>query len=151
MNSKERFTAAVNRRGYDRIPVKHEGTPEINQALMGHFGLSNMEQLLRVVGDDFRYAEAVYVGPELKTFPDGSVEGYWGERYKYMEFEGGRYLEASHLPFADVHTLEQLDRSHFPTADWFDYSSIRASAIALPIRVMWSVSALRAIWISSTA
>jgi len=126
MNSKQRFDAALNRQGYDRIPVKHEGTPEVNRELMDHFGLSNMEQLLRVVGDDFRYADPVYVGPELKTFPDGSVEGYWGERYKYMEFEGGKYLEASYMPFADVHTLDQLDRSGFPTADWFDYSSIRA-------------------------
>ena len=61
-----------------------------------------MEQLLRVVGDDFRYVEPVYCGPELKTFPDGSVEGYFGERYKYAEFEAGKYLEACHLPFAGV-------------------------------------------------
>ena len=39
-----------------------------------------MEQLLRVLGDDFRYVEPVYCGPELKTFPDGSVEGYFGRR-----------------------------------------------------------------------
>ncbi len=69
---------------------------------MDHFGLKNMEQLLRVVGDDFRYVEPVYTGPELRSFPDGSVEGYWGERYKYAEFEGGKYLEASYLPFANV-------------------------------------------------
>jgi len=124
MNSRERVLGAFNRTGYDRIPVKHEGTPEINQMIMDHFGLTNMEQLLRVVGDDFRYVEPVYVGPELKKYPDGSIEGYWGERYKYAEFEGGKYLEASYLPFAGINTLEELDRSHFPTADWFDYSTI---------------------------
>jgi hypothetical protein len=96
--------------------------------LMDHFGISNMEQLLRVVGDDFRYVEPVFCGPELKTFPDGSVEGYFGERYKYAEFESGRYLEACYLPFAGVHRLEDLDRSHFPSADWFDYSTIRQQA-----------------------
>ncbi len=125
MNSRERFNAAMKKKGYDRIPVKHEGTPEVNRALMDHFGLSNMEQLLRVVGDDFRYVDPVYIGPQLKTFPDGSIEGYWGERYKYMEFDGGKYLEAQYMPFADVHTLEQLDRSSFPTADRFDYSTLR--------------------------
>jgi uroporphyrinogen decarboxylase len=124
MTSRERVISAFERKGYDRIPVKHEGTPEINQMIMDHFGLTNMEQLLRVVGDDFRYAEPVYTGPELRKFPDGSVEGYWGERYKYAAFKGGKYLEASHLPFADVHSHEELDRSHFPTADWFDYSTI---------------------------
>ena len=93
---------------------------------MTHFGLTNMEQLLRVVGDDFRYVNPTYIGPELKTFPDGSVEGYWGERYKYMQFEGGKYHEACFLPFADVNSIDELDRSHFPSADWFDYSTIEA-------------------------
>lgn len=125
MNSRERVLGAFNRTGYDRIPVKHEGTPEINQKIMDHFGLTNIEQLLRVVGDDFRYVEPIYTGPELKKYPDGSMEGYWGERYKYAEFEGGKYLEASYLPFAGINTLEELDRSHYPSADWFDYSTIK--------------------------
>jgi uroporphyrinogen decarboxylase len=87
-----------------------------------------MEQLLRVLGDDFRYVEPVYCGPELKTFPDGSIEGYFGERYRYAEFEAGRYLEACYLPYAGVDRLEDLDRSHFPSPDWFDYSTIRQQA-----------------------
>jgi uroporphyrinogen decarboxylase len=131
MTSRERVLSAFERKGYDRIPVKHEGTPEINQMLMQHFGLTTLEQVLRVLGDDFRYADAVYCGPELRSFPDGSIEGYWGEHYKYAEFEGGKYLESVYQPFADVETLEQLDRSHFPTADWFDYSTIRAQCEAL--------------------
>ncbi|MEI7901091.1 MAG: uroporphyrinogen decarboxylase family protein [bacterium] len=131
ITSRERVLSAFIRQGYDRIPVKHEGTPEINRLLMAHFGLSNMEQLLRVLGDDFRYAEAAYCGPELRTFPDGSIEGYWGERYTYAEFEGGKYLESVYPPFAGVETLDQLDRSHFPTADWFDYSTIRSQCEAL--------------------
>ncbi|MBN2577754.1 MAG: hypothetical protein JXB10_02095 [Pirellulales bacterium] len=125
---RRRVLGAMARTGYDRIPVKHEGTPEVNKMLMEHFGLSNMEQLLRVVGDDFRYVEPVYCGPELRTFPDGSIEGYFGERYKYAEFEAGRYLEACYLPYAGINRLEDLDRSHFPGADWFDYSAIRRQA-----------------------
>jgi len=131
MTGRQRVLSALRRQGYDRVPVKHEGTPEVNRMLMDHFGLRNSEQLLRVLGDDFRYVEAVYRGPELKTFPDGSIEGYWGERYGYIEFEGGRYLEAVHLPFADVTRVEDLDRSHFPSADWFDYSTIRSQCEAL--------------------
>ena len=128
MDSRERVLSAAARRGYDRIPIKHEGTPEVNRMLMDHFGLTNMEQLLRVVGDDFRYVEPRYCGPELRTFPDGSIEGYFGERYKYAEFESGKYLEACYLPFAGVNSLEALDRSHFPQADWFDYATIRQQA-----------------------
>jgi len=90
-----------------------------------------MEQLLRVVGDDFRYVEPVYTGPELRTFPDGSIEGYWGERYKYAAFEGGKYLEACYLPFANVDSVDELDRSHFPQATWFDYSTIRQQCVKI--------------------
>ncbi|MBM4103997.1 MAG: hypothetical protein FJ263_08090 [Planctomycetes bacterium] len=131
MNSRQRVMGAVNRTGYDRIPIKHEGTPEINHMIMSHFGLKNMEQLLRVVGDDFRYVAPIYCGPELRSFPDGSVEGYWGERYKYAQFEGGKYLESCYKPFADINSLDQLDRSHFPSADWFDYSTIAQQIDAL--------------------
>ncbi len=131
MTSRDRVISAMARRGYDRIPVKHEGTPEVNRMIMDHFGLKTMEQLLRVVGDDFRYVEPVYTGPEMRTFPDGSVEGYWGERYKYAEFAGGKYLESCYQPFAGVERLEDLDRSHFPSADWFSYSTIRAQCETL--------------------
>lgn len=125
MNSRERVLGSLKKTGYDRIPVKHEGTPEINQMIMDHFGLKNLEQVLRVVGDDFRYVEPIYIGPELRKFPDGSQEGYWGEHYKYAEFDGGKYLEACYLPFAGIQTVEDLDRSHFPVADWFDYSTVK--------------------------
>lgn len=124
MTSRDRIMNALLRKGFDRIPVKHEGTPEINHMLIKYFGLQNMNQLLKVLGDDFRYIEAEYKGPELRTFPDGSFEGYWGERYNYAHFEGGKYLEPSYLPFANIQTPDQLDRSHFPTADWFDYSTL---------------------------
>ncbi len=134
MNSRARVISAFERRGYDRIPIKHEATPEINRMIMQHFGLSNMEQVLRLVGDDFRYVEPIYMGPELRTFPDGSIEGYFGERYRYAQFEGGRYLEACYLPYSGIETLDKLDRSHFPKADWFDYSSIRSQCDALKDR-----------------
>ena len=149
MTGRERALGAFNRTGYDRIPVKHEGTPEVNQMIMDHFGLTNMEQLLRVVGDDFRYVELPYTGPELRTFPDGSMEGYWGERYKYAQFEGGKYLEPSYLPFAGIDKLEELDRSHFPSSDWFDYSTVRTQCEQ--IRATPSASERPGIWISSTA
>ena len=43
MNSRERALSAFSGKGYDRIPVKHEDTPEIDQMMMDHFGLDNMK------------------------------------------------------------------------------------------------------------
>ena len=128
MTSRERVLSCCERRGYDRIPVKHEGTPEVNSQIREFFGLKNDNQLLIVLGDDFRYVEPIYVGPELKTYSDGSVEGYFGEHYIYKEFDGGRYLESVYQPFKGIHDTKDLDRSHFPKADWFDYSTIGAQA-----------------------
>jgi len=128
MTSRERVLSATERKGYDRIPIKHEGTPEVNHMIKEHFGLKNDEQMLIVLGDDFRYVEPEYIGPELKTFPDGSIEGYFGERYKYIQFEGGRYPEPVFQPFAGIEKLKDLDKSHFPSADWFDYSNVYNNA-----------------------
>ena len=33
MTSRERVINSCQRKGYDRIPVKHEGTPEVNQVI----------------------------------------------------------------------------------------------------------------------
>ena len=96
MTSRERVLGCLARTGYDRIPIKHEGTPEVNHALMKHFGLSNMEQLLVVLGEDFRYVAPNYQGPPLRTFADGSIEGYWGEHYIY-----GRGGVMQHRTFHD--------------------------------------------------
>ncbi len=131
MNSRERVLSSLARTGYDRIPVKHEAEPEVTSMLLEHFGLANYEQLLRVLGDDFRYVRPEYVGPELRAFPDGSQEGYWGERYRLVPYEGGAYQEAVYLPYAGIHELAELDRSHFPSADWFDYSTLRKQCQAI--------------------
>ena len=102
MNSKERFYATLEYNTPDRPATKHYGTPEINQALMQYFGVSSHAELLLKVGDDFRHVEPRYIGPPLRTFPDGSWEGLWGERYANWSFGGGTYPEAIYLPFANI-------------------------------------------------
>ena len=130
LSHRERVLRSLDRRGYDRIPVKHAGTPEIDRELMGYFRVDDREGLLSRLGDDFRYVSPCYVGPELKTFPDGSWEGYWGERYRNVSFGAGVYAEAVHLPYKNVMTVAELDHFHHPTADWFDCSTIRAQCEA---------------------
>ena len=34
MNSRERVLSALHFEGYDRLPVKHEGTPEVDRMLL---------------------------------------------------------------------------------------------------------------------
>jgi uroporphyrinogen decarboxylase len=136
MNSKERFYSTIHYQGYDRPPTKHYGTPEINKELMDHFGLVSHEDLQLKLGDDFRSVEPAYVGPsdrdggyeirEEQASADGSWPGLWGERYINYSFGGGTYPEACYLPFKDMTSVEELKDYRFPTADWFDYSNIKA-------------------------
>ncbi len=127
MNARERFFATLDYRTPDRPPTRHYGTPEVNQALLEHFGLHTHEELLQKVGDDFRGVEPLYVGPELRRFDDGSWEGLWGERYNNWSFGGGTYPEAVYLPYAEISDPAQLAGLRKPSPDWYDYSQIPAA------------------------
>ena len=126
MTSKERVLGSLARTGYDRLPIKHFGEPEINDVLKEHFGVESDLELLECVGDDFRSVEPVYVGPELKVFGDGSREGVWGEIYKNISFGAGEYSESVYQPFKDVTNVADLDNFRWPSVDWYDFSTIRA-------------------------
>lgn len=66
-----------------------------------------------------------------------------------MQFDGGKYLESVYQPFVGVLELADLDRSHFPSADWFDYSTVASEckklvdagyAVCIGWRVIWTSS-----------
>jgi len=126
MNCRERTLSALERKGFDRIPVHHEGTPEVNAMLRQHFGLEDDLALAEVLGDDWRYVRPAFVGPERRHFSDGSVEGLWGERYNDLPYGDGigTYPEAVYLPFAGMEDPADLEGYPFPSADWYDYSTI---------------------------
>mgnify|MGYP006285785241 FL=1 len=124
MKPKMRVLRALERRGYDRIPVHHHGTPEVDRDLMEHFGVTEPLALRSCLGDDLRTVGPVWVGPELRRFPDGRWEGWWGEQYTNVSFGHGTYPEAVYLPFADVEDPIELKDHRMPDPDDFDYSTI---------------------------
>lgn len=126
MNSRERFYSALGYNGFDRAPTTYYGTPEIDRDLKEYFNVTDNEQLLLKLGDDFRRVEPLYAGPALKTFEDGSWEGLWGERYNMVSFGHGSYPEAVYLPFKDVTEVGELQAHRFPSPDWYDYSNVKA-------------------------
>ncbi len=129
MNHKERVLSTLHRNGYDRIPVKHHGTPEVDAMLMEYFNVSDNLGLITALGDDFRVLDAPWIGPPLREYPDGSWDGYWGERYANISFGYGTYPEAVYLPFADVDDIADLSNFRMPSADDFDYTSIKTQCI----------------------
>ena len=133
MNHRERVLSALNREGFDRIPVRHEAEPAVNTQLMAFFGVSEQSSLLDCLGDDLRSVQPIYHGPKSRLHPDGTIEFGWptrlwpvGARYKYVEVPGGAYAEVVYRPFEGITDPDQLADFAFPSPDWFDYSTIKA-------------------------
>ena len=152
LSHKQRFYNAFNRKGYDRIPVKHYAEPPVNKDLIDYFGLganrqeskvagpSNINQaLLEKIGDGFRYVVPAYCGPKVKHFPDGSrtvafpERGWPVQEIKWVEkqYDGGKgiYLEAASKPFANIKDRDELKKFSFPDASWLDYSTVKNQCI----------------------
>lgn len=131
MTSKERVLSALNHVQPDRVPSDYFGTPEIESALMAHFGVQTHNALLDALGTDIRTIMPEYIGPELKTFPDGSYETIWGDIRTPMANEYGEYAESTYLPFAGMTTLEEVEAFRWPSPDWYDYSTLVDQARSL--------------------
>ncbi|MBN1623143.1 MAG: hypothetical protein JW903_02135 [Clostridia bacterium] len=129
MTPKEKFYKAINYENTGRLPAHYYGTPEINNALMEHFGINDRRDLYDRLGTDLRHIGPAYIGPEPRKFDDGSTEGLNGERYKTVSFGHGSYSEPSYLPFENVDDPERLEDYRFPSADWYDYSSVRQNCL----------------------
>jgi len=93
MTSRERVLSCLARKGYDRLPVKHVAVPPINELLMERLSAATPDALLARLGDDFRWVEAEYRGPELRRFEDGTVEGLWGERHSTRHNAAGVFQD----------------------------------------------------------
>jgi len=132
MKHKERVLSALAWQGYDRLPVRYMGEPAVSDALMQHFGVSDYDELQIRLGEDLRYVQPVYCGPERRVFPDGTYESLFPghawptpERYRDVPYGGGAYSEEAFRPFEDLQDVRQLSEYSFPTPDWFDYSQIK--------------------------
>lgn len=126
MTSKQRVLTAVAHTAPDRVPCEYHGTPEADELLKAHFGTDNMEDVLRALGTDLRYIDAPYMGPELRTWPDGRFENYWKQIRKPVKNQAGTYNEAAEFPYAEFQTIEDVENFPWPGPEWFDYSQIEA-------------------------
>ena len=135
MTHLERWKAAMNRQSFDRLPRFYLGTGEFTGSLKEYLGM-DLDPILHDVFDiDYRFQndgmegkawEPAYVGPELRTFDDGSFENLWGSRQKKMQHRDGRgaYTETFEYALGDAETVADVENHRWPQADWFDYNSV---------------------------
>lgn len=132
MTPKQRVLTACRHEQTDRVPIQGYFTPEILTQLREHFGARDVYEAL---GLDLRDVNAPYTG-ECRPGPGlpGKADYYdvWGTGYTHKHHEaGGSYPEASELPLALLHTLEDVAGYPWPSAEDYDYSVLPARCDAV--------------------
>jgi uroporphyrinogen decarboxylase len=127
---RQRVLAAINHRETDRVPIDFWAVGEIRDRLIQYYKLPDEEALLKLIGVDVRVIRGPsYVGLEMHTYPDGTVEDLWGVRRRRVTFgEGdkkGSYLELASSPLANARNAKDIDNyPGWPSLEWWDYSKI---------------------------
>jgi uroporphyrinogen decarboxylase len=130
MSPRERVLAAIEHRPFDRVPTDIWMTGEVRDRLAAHFGtIERALEELRI--DGMPGVGPAYVGPALPATRDGESVNYWGMRFRQVRYATGVYDEQCHFPLAEAKTAGDLDAYPWPSADWFDYSGIKAAAAKL--------------------
>lgn len=131
MDSRERTFLTLNFERADRVPIDVWMSAGFKKKLHAAKG-TTFDEFLDDHDVDLRYiAGPTYIGPPLRTFPDGSDEDIWGVRRRTITVVGGdsveTYAEVAESPLAKATTVDEIRAyDHWPRADWFDYRTIEA-------------------------
>lgn len=147
MDSRERTLLALHHEEADRVPIDVWASRGTRDKIRNGLGMS-LEEFLDANDVDLRYIEGPrYIGPALAdrvgtANPSGTAGpagtpavDIWGvprtsvvvrladRTGEHREY----YEEVARSPLQGVRTRDEVEAySHWPSADWFDYSDIRA-------------------------
>ncbi len=128
MTSKERVRAVMQRKKPDKTPAALQMIDVVKEKLLKHYEFEDIEQIYEKFDIDIRYAFANYIGPKLSVEQDEQgrrvTQTFWGFKTTLHETAQDKYESVTYYPLDDVETMEDLQKYTFPSADWFDYSSI---------------------------
>jgi uroporphyrinogen decarboxylase len=125
MRPKERVLTAFARQEPDRVPIDYSSNPGIDGRLKAHFHLAqgDDEGLRQVLGVDFRYVRAPYVGPKLHADLPGVTVDMWGIHRRWVAHDTGGYWDYCDFPLKEA-TLEEVEAWLLPSPDDFDYTQV---------------------------
>ena len=136
MNSRERTLCVLHHAEPDRVPFDLWLSPGMVRKL--ERALHTTQHAFRTAHDvDLCYIEGpAYIGPPLRRFANGAEEDIWGVHRRSVRVatkDGSEdYKEVASSPLAAATTIDEIAAyPHWPSPDWFDYSSIAAQCEAL--------------------
>jgi len=121
MTPRERWTAVLEHRTPDRVPMDYWATDEATARLLKHLGRATREELLERLHVDapLRLAGR-YVGPPVEAGAN-----VFGCRFQRADYGSGAYRECVFHPLAKFATVEEIEAEfQWPKADWWDYSHL---------------------------
>lgn len=135
MTSRKRVQMSLNKKQPDRVPIALGcgGPNSALEALLKHFHAKDSEELQVKMDIDFRSVSPIYLGPSGKSQTgsgDGSQTVFGGSEYVKCDYDGsggiaGTYADdVGSRPFKDFATVKQIEDYSWPTADWYDFSSL---------------------------
>lgn len=134
MTPRERILTAARRGKPDRVPLDIWYTPEVRDKLRAHLGVATETELWRKLHLDKIVGVAPrYVGPPERVLADGTkIVPPWWVRVKDINYGTGTYSERIEAPLQNATSLAELEQHPWPSADWYDFSTIAAQCDAWP-------------------
>lgn len=128
ITSRERWQAVLRREVPDRIPTDYWSTGEVLTRLKKELTCADDDALFRKLHIDRIHG----IGPRFIGASDGyKPESVWQLKTKQVRYEGGEYGEVIDPPLAHMTTAEEIRAFRWPSADWYDYSKLKADAAEL--------------------
>jgi uroporphyrinogen decarboxylase len=133
MTPRERWLAVLRRETPDRVPMDYWGTPEATERIVHYLGASGVEEMETMLHlDRPAVVGAEYAGPEVA--PDVDM---YGCRFESVDYGSGAYRECVHHPLAPYAGVEEIAADYtWPSADWFDVTSIPEQIERYPERII---------------
>lgn len=151
---KDRVNDAIAMRKPDRLPRDFAAVPEVWEKLGRHFGTEDRNVILKKLDIDCRIVsydsfceppdtapteidlnasqERSSVGGMWRRIePDGSNRDIWGAHRKRVRTSFGTLDEFASFPLETANSLDGLRRYPWPTPDWWNFRSLRATIEAL--------------------
>ena len=130
MNSYERVKQALSHNFPDRVPCDFSAEEEVVEELCRYFEVSTKNELLNILDIDRRSVGPKYIGPELKSYEDGSYEMIvsGGPKFKKIPaIAGGTSESIIHFPWSDVESACDLEGRYGWNGhiSWWDFSVIQ--------------------------
>lgn len=122
MKPRDRVLASIDRKPFDRHPIKHLATTEVEDHLRKYFGVKTHNEVLDKLGDDFREVTVEYKGPEVGNLT-GDEHGIYAANVFSQTLR--HFGDGSKEPLSKIKSISELKNITFPSLDWFDYSGLK--------------------------